>query len=128
MDSEGRVVRWIEKVKIDGQIEGGYRWQNRESYGDRVVIWRKEVQIFGQIKDGGRNGQEVEVQIDGLNEEREMDRKRVEVEVVRCRRDKIFRWGGRMIRQKREIEVDGERQGFQIEGGGIGGCLDRGWS
>lgn len=57
-----------------------------------------------------------------------MDRKRVEAEVVRCRRDKTLRWGDRMTRQKREIEVDGERdrdlrqrveaQGdAQIEGG-----------
>ena len=57
-----------------------------------------------------------------------MDRKRVEAEVVRCRRDKTLRWGGRMTRQKREIEVDGERQGSQTEGGGTGGCSDRGWS
>lgn len=62
--------------------------------------------------------------MDNQNKETGMDRKRVEAEVVRCRRDKDLRWRGGMTRQKREIEVIRwkKRQGSQ--GGRISGWSD----
>lgn len=59
--------------------------------------------------------------MDNQNEETGMDGKRVEAEVVRCRRDKALRWGGGMTRQKREIEVIRWKKRQRCQGGRISG-------
>lgn len=103
-DGEGRVVKWTEREKIDGQTQGGHRWQSRKNQEDRG----------SQLEGGGagvwldRRGRQEwsdreEAQIDIQDGEIGMARKRVEAGVVRCRRDKALRWRDGMTRQRGEI-------------------------